>query len=174
MTAAHVSSITNVKKFFVVITSFINNLKQYHLVRFIVMYTSMLHWSLLICSHLHPKLFDAGLRSPCHDKCFRSASPQIQHRDSTTQDVEKSANLYKIPFRSIIHQEVYRTVTIWHYLNPWWRDQMKTFSAILALCAGNSPVPGECLSQRPIRWAFDVFSDLRLNKPLSKQSRRRW
>ena len=26
-----------------------------------------------------------------------------------------------------------------HY--PWWRHQMETFSALLALCAGNSPVP---------------------------------
>ena len=25
---------------------------------------------------------------------------------------------------------------------PWWRHQMKTFSALLAICAGNSPVPG--------------------------------
>ena len=25
----------------------------------------------------------------------------------------------------------------------WWRHQMETFSALLALCAGNSPVPGE-------------------------------
>ena len=25
--------------------------------------------------------------------------------------------------------------------NPWWRHQMETFSALLALCAGNSPVP---------------------------------
>ena len=24
----------------------------------------------------------------------------------------------------------------------WWRHQMKTFSALLAICAGNSPVPG--------------------------------
>ena len=24
---------------------------------------------------------------------------------------------------------------------PWWRNQMETFSALLALCAGNSPVP---------------------------------
>ena len=24
---------------------------------------------------------------------------------------------------------------------PWWRHQMKTFSALLAICAGNSPVP---------------------------------
>ena len=27
------------------------------------------------------------------------------------------------------------------YLDTWWRHQMETFSALLALCAGNSPVP---------------------------------
>ena len=27
------------------------------------------------------------------------------------------------------------------FLSPWWRHQMETFSALLALCAGNSPVP---------------------------------
>ena len=25
----------------------------------------------------------------------------------------------------------------------WWRHQMETFSALLAICAGNSPVPGQ-------------------------------
>ena len=28
-----------------------------------------------------------------------------------------------------------------HNLISWWRHQMETFSALLALCAGNSPVP---------------------------------
>ena len=28
-----------------------------------------------------------------------------------------------------------------HVMYPWWRHQMETFSALLALCAGNSPVP---------------------------------
>ena len=51
---------------------------------------------------------------------------------------------------------------------------METFSALLALCAGNSPVTGEFPSQRPVTWSFDVFFDLRLNKWLSKQLRRRW
>ena len=53
---------------------------------------------------------------------------------------------------------------------PWWRHQMETFSASLAICAGNSPVPGEYPSQRPVTRSFDVFFDLRLNKRLSKQS----
>ena len=52
----------------------------------------------------------------------------------------------------------------------WWRHQMETFSALLALCAGNSPVTGEFPTQRPVTRSFDVFFDLRLNKRLSKQS----
>ena len=47
-----------------------------------------------------------------------------------------------------------------------------TFSALLALCVGNSPVTGEFPSQRPVTRSFDVFFDLRLNKRLSKQPRR--
>ena len=42
------------------------------------------------------------------------------------------------------------------------------FSAILAICAGNSPVPGEFPAQRPVTLSFDVFFDLRLNKRLRK------
>ena len=51
---------------------------------------------------------------------------------------------------------------------------METFSALLAICAGNSPVPGEFPAQRPVTRSFDVFFDLRLNKRLSKQSRGWW
>ena len=46
----------------------------------------------------------------------------------------------------------------------------KLFSALLALCAGNSPVTGEFPSQKPVTRSFDVFFDLRLNKRLRKQS----
>ena len=53
---------------------------------------------------------------------------------------------------------------------PWWRHQMETFSALLALCAGNSLVPGEFPAQRPVTRNFDVSFDLSLNKRLSKQS----
>ena len=51
-----------------------------------------------------------------------------------------------------------------------WRHQMETFSALLTLCAGNSPVTGEFSAQRPITRSFDVFFDLRMNKRLGKQS----
>ena len=54
--------------------------------------------------------------------------------------------------------------------NTWWRHQMETFSALLAICAGNSPVPGEFPTQRPVTRSFDVYFDLRPDKRLSKQS----
>ena len=47
---------------------------------------------------------------------------------------------------------------------------METLSALLAICAGNSPVAGEFPAQRSVTQSFDVFFDLHLNKRLSKQS----
>ena len=46
----------------------------------------------------------------------------------------------------------------------------KHFSALLAICAGNSPIPGEFSTKRPVTRSFDIFLDLRLNIRLSKQS----
>ena len=46
----------------------------------------------------------------------------------------------------------------------WWRHQMETYSALLAIRAGNS-FP----AQSPVTWSFDVVFDLRLNTRLSKQ-----
>ena len=46
---------------------------------------------------------------------------------------------------------------------------MEIFSELLAIYAGNSPVPGEFPTQMPVTRSFDVFFDLRLNKLLSKQ-----
>ena len=47
---------------------------------------------------------------------------------------------------------------------------METFSALLAISAGNSPVTGKFPAQRPVTRSFDIFLDLRLNKLLNKQS----
>ena len=46
----------------------------------------------------------------------------------------------------------------------WWRHQMETFSALLAICAGYSPVIGEFPTQKPVTRSFDGFFDLRLNE----------
>ena len=47
---------------------------------------------------------------------------------------------------------------------------METFSALLAICAGNSPIPSEFPAKRPVTHSFDFFFDLRPNKRLNKQS----
>ena len=45
----------------------------------------------------------------------------------------------------------------------WWRHQMESFSAFLAVCQGNTPVTGGFPSQRPVTRSFDIFFDLRQN-----------
>ena len=80
-----------------------------------------------------------------------------------------------------LHSIVYIRWTVYtcqlaYVLNiyTWWSHQMETFSALLAICAGNSPVPGEFPTQRPVTRSFDVYFDLRLSKRLSKQSWGSW
>ena len=52
---------------------------------------------------------------------------------------------------------------------------METFPALLAICAGNSPVSCEFPAQRPVMRSFNVFFDLHLNKRFkSKQSSGWW
>ena len=56
----------------------------------------------------------------------------------------------------------------------WWRHQMESFSALLDLCAGNSPVNGKFPAQRLMTRSFDVLFDLRVTNRLSKQSEDWW
>ena len=48
---------------------------------------------------------------------------------------------------------------------------MEAFFALLAICAGNSPVPGEFPAQRPVTLSFNAIFDLRLKQRLSKNNR---
>ena len=77
----------------------------------------------------------------------------------------------------------YDTDVTWHDIDiaidividmTWRCHQMETFSALLAICAGNSPVTGEFSTQRPVTRSFDVFFDMRLGERLSKQSWGLW
>ena len=43
----------------------------------------------------------------------------------------------------------------WIFRKSWWRHQMETLSALLTLCAGNSPVTGKFPLQRPLTRSFD-------------------
>ena len=62
------------------------------------------------------------------------------------------------------------------YICTWWRHQMETFSALLAICAGNSPVPSDLSAQRPATRRFDVFlssaSELTFEKTIARLVRR--
>ena len=81
------------------------------------------------------------------------------HRFSTmTSDVQKRDILIHSPLGDAI------------VILTWWRHQMETFSALLAICAGNSPVSGEFPTQRPVTRSFDIYFDPRPDKRLSKQS----
>ena len=60
------------------------------------------------------------------------------------------------------------------FSKSWRRYQMETFSALLAICTGNSPITGGFPAQRPVTRGLDVFFNLRVNKLLSKQSRGWW
>ena len=117
------------------------------------------------------------------------------HQNETMDDIRISTNrimvlVWRYPLLTEIswnNIQVWTGITkdicikLWGAINRWssyaklwwWRHQMETFSASLALCAGNSAITGEIPSQRPVMWSFGVFFELCLNKRLSKQSRRR-
>ena len=83
---------------------------------------------------------------------------------------KQGINFYHIMVPQISLQIRILSIQLGYFFKPWWRHQMETFSALLAICVGNSPVPGEFPTQRPVTWSFDVYFDLRPDKRLSKQS----
>ena len=52
------------------------------------------------------------------------------------------------------------------WIKTWWRHQMETFSALLAICAGNSPVPGKFPARRALMFPLICA----LYERMSKQS----
>ena len=87
-------------------------------------------------------------------------------------DVGKTGN-FNHNYSNVIFQKIsIMSSKMWNgsLILPCWRHQMETFSALLALCAGNSSVTGVFPWQRPVTRSFDVFFDLHMNKRLSKKS----
>ena len=67
-----------------------------------------------------------------------------------SQKLRRKHYMFKL---SIIHtdgQSPWGGMTFASTMVTWWRHQMDTFSALLALFAGNSPVTCEFRSQRPV------------------------
>ena len=87
----------------------------------------------------------------------------IIHMNSISKDNAPTTKQGKTIWRVYLMESVIFAMT-------WWRHQMETFSALLAICAGNSTATGEFTAQRPVTRSFDVFFDLHLHERLSKQS----
>ena len=85
---------------------------------------------------------------------FSNTSPKLSNKFQCIHHY--IVNLWDICVGSIIrdwHHTVFATrclIIIWALRQKytWWRHQMETFSALLALCAGNSPVSGKFPAQR--------------------------
>ena len=79
---------------------------------------------------------------------------------------------YSLNKKKYIQRQILKLWRIWNRRKiraSWWRHQMETFPALLAICVGNSPVTGDFPAQRPVMRTFGVFFDLRLTNWLSKQ-----
>ena len=74
--------------------------------------------------------------------------------------------LYKM---HIIGDENFRSGTPFTNMDYMITSSNESISALLVICAGNSPVFGVFPSKRPVMRIFDVSFDLRLSKRLSKQ-----
>ena len=122
------------------------------------------------------------MRRSIQVKRSRGASCSNTHwsRDVYAADTLWCGGLEATLDRMIVHYSVQKTpiqkytFNHCHLVHTWWRHQMETLPVLLAICTGNSPVTGEFPTQRPVTGSFDVFFDLRLNEPLSKQSLGWW
>ena len=92
--------------------------------------------------------------------------PELSWSTSVSDDITQEIDQCQIYL--IKYPENARPLTHKHRCNhPWWRHQMETFSALLAICQGiHRWIPRTKASDA----GFGVFFDLRLNKRLSKQS----
>ena len=113
-------------------------------------------------------------RFPCHDVTIENDILPLKYNSSRTLSRNKDGINCCVHGAPPVteHKQAFRTLSwcLIQYLLIWWRHQMEAFAALLAICAGNSPVPGEFPTQRPVTRSYDVFFELCLNKWLSKQS----
>ena len=73
--------------------------------------------------------------------CRRFLDSIINTVATHTRDRDGLHQLSRMPW--LPHALPTRWTSLGRACNPWWRHQMETFSALLALCAGNSLVTGE-------------------------------
>ena len=106
--------------------------------------------------------------------CYQRTDLGAWARLATNQAGSQRASLQIIHTPRVGNYMIYIYIYIYISSGTWWRRHMETFSALLAICAGNSPLTVEFPAQRPVTRSFDIFFDLRLNKRSSKQWWRWW
>ena len=106
--------------------------------------------------------------SYCSPIFLKQISLYIFARGTTA--AQKSVTIWWRTAKRIFHRIRITMAKLLVKCIPRWRHQMKTFSALLALCVGNSPATGELPSQKPVTRSFVVSLSSALNKRLSKQS----
>ena len=109
------------------------------------------YWTVLYINT--PKRYDTHIRRKTNWSGDGRSDTKWRHVISNC--ITAQMKLFKCLMRNdktTMHGLRWRTVM---RSRSWWRHQMDIFSALLAICAGNSPVTGEFPSQRPVTRSFD-------------------
>ena len=104
------------------------------------------------CLGLNWKTRQPWFRWRCECYVWRSNQPTDRDLSYYYMERNDSLHMHTIILLFINESELHRNV--W---SIWWRHQMETFSALLAICAGNSPIAGEFFTQRPVSRSFGVL-----------------
>ena len=108
-------------------------------------------------------LWQAVQKPCCRDVCESSGILEKLNHSNRPRIFETSQNL-TLNDTSCDIEMIPLAVVV-----PWWRNQMETFSALLVLCVGNSPVTGEFPRKGQWRKALMFSLICALTKRLSKQ-----
>ena len=104
--------------------------------------------------------------------------PCLNIRNTITSLSWNCAEMNWAKSKSKFHIGIPQSYILWRRNGLRWNGIMTslngTFSELIAICAGNSPVTGEFPTQRLMTRSYVVFFDMRLNKGLSKQSWSWW
>ena len=123
----------------------------------------------------HYKVSEMRKAVPCHDVVMVARDIFVLYVERPHSHVDNISFINQLSYNSIIPpitrrdasqmatswmwqvgRECYHRLGLTQKTSSWWRHKMEPFSALLTLCAGNSPVTGAFPSQRTSNADFDV------------------
>ena len=102
---------------------------------------------------------------------FPICTPQIIQNENLL--LCKNTHSIQLTCRTIVQQKVWTGSRLEYHSTTWCKIEYTIIWIMMTSSNGKISVSLAAL-QRPVTQSFDVSFDLRLNKRLSKQSRRRW